>query len=613
MPTLPTLKVEVAFNTTDPMTASPTWTDITSYVRSGTLKRGRLNELERISAGTATLVLDSRARQFDPTYTAGPYYGKLVARKQIRISATYGATSYPLWRGFVKGWPLSPDLTGDNTCDVEAFDGLAYLGTITLPPDYYTHRVTDLSPVSWWPMGATDQSLGDQADGKEFTFTTTQPNTSAAATRWIAGAGTTFDGTFGAIGPVVNAGATAHTTVFWFRSSTAGPVGGLNPIIASAGTNPQARIGINNAGKLEYSNNPSATFGQSTIAVNDGEWHLGAIMQGGGSVKVYVDGYDRTDTGTMTSGTTDPSWALIGIGNPTTGDSPYYTGDLQHVIVFNTALTATDIAGLAVAGFFGTPYAFTRTDQFVSEILDAAGWPTGLRTLSTGTVQPGGMQWGRSALQVLQDLADTENSRIYIDASGSFVFTNRADAFTATRSATSQATFSDSGTAGTIAYSSLGGLELTDDYVANRITINTAAGASFTSSDATSISSYGVRARTVDTLLNSQADAQVLASILLTQYAQPILRVKDFTALPPRNPDVAYPKLLATELADRITWELQPQRLGTRISQQLLVEQVTHTFAPGRWATTLSCSPARVGWVLGDSTYGLLGSTTVLA
>jgi hypothetical protein len=281
--------------------------------------------------------------------------------------------------------------------------------------------------------------------------------------------------------------------------------------------------------------------------------------------------------------------------------------------VWNTALTDTDIAGLAVAGFFGTPYAYTTSDQFVGTILDAAGWPAGLRTLSTGTVQPGGMQWGRSALQVLQDLADTENSRIYIDASGSFVFTNRADAYIATRSATSQATFSDSAVAGTIAYSTLGGLELTDDYVANRITINTAAGAAFTSSDTTSIGTYGVRARTVDTLLNSQADAQVLASILLTQYAQPILRVKDFTALPPRDPATAYPKLLATELADRITWELQPQRLGARISQQLLVEQVTHTFAPGRWATTLSCSPARVGWVLGDSTYGLLGSTTVLA
>lgn len=618
MTSTPTLKVEVAWND-PPLTASPTWYDISSSVRSGQLKHGRSNELENASAGTLSLVLDSRKREYDPFHTTGPNYGKLTARRQIRVSATYGATTYPLWRGYVRAWPVSPDLGGDNTCQVDAFDGLAYLGSITLPADYFTYRMTKLGPDQWWPMGSTDQTLSNIAYGPDYTLNSSTPATDSAATQWLTGSGTNFGGTLGAIGPVVNGTGTDYTVVFWFRTATAGPVGALNPILNSAGTAPLSRIGVNSAGLLEFSisNGAAYTFGQTTVAVNDDQWHLGAIVSDPyvrGTFRLFVDGYDRTDTGASYVGSPAvPAWSCIGFANPNTGDLSNFDGSLQHLAIFNNALTDTEIAGLAVAGFYGTPYGYTTVDQFAGEVLDAAGWPASQRTLSTGTVTPGGMRWNTSALNVLQTLAATENGRCYVDANGNVVMTNADDGYTATRSITSQATYSDSGTAGTITYSTVDGLELADDFLANSVTVNTAQGVGCTYTDTTSVTNYGLRARTVDTFLNSQQAALTRAAIIVKQYANPVLRLRGFTVLPTRNPSVALPAVLATEIGDRITFELQPQKLGTRISTPLNVESVQHTFAPGQWSTVITGSPALTGWTLADATYGILETSTVLA
>ncbi len=66
---VPYLKTEVQFT-------SPTWTDISAYVRSAKVVRGSTrvdSPTVRYEAGTAELRLDNRDRRFDPTNLAGPY------------------------------------------------------------------------------------------------------------------------------------------------------------------------------------------------------------------------------------------------------------------------------------------------------------------------------------------------------------------------------------------------------------------------------------------------------------------------------------------------------------------------------------------------------------
>jgi hypothetical protein len=83
---IPTPIVEIAFNDT-PYVNNPTWTDVTTYVRSIDTSRGRTDDFADFDTGTASVVLDNRSRLFDPFYTAGTYYGKLLPRRQIRIRA----------------------------------------------------------------------------------------------------------------------------------------------------------------------------------------------------------------------------------------------------------------------------------------------------------------------------------------------------------------------------------------------------------------------------------------------------------------------------------------------------------------------------------------------
>lgn len=62
--------------TTEVMFTSPTWTDISAYVRGANVKRGSSrvdSPILRYEAGTAQVRLDNRDRRFDPTNLQGPY------------------------------------------------------------------------------------------------------------------------------------------------------------------------------------------------------------------------------------------------------------------------------------------------------------------------------------------------------------------------------------------------------------------------------------------------------------------------------------------------------------------------------------------------------------
>jgi hypothetical protein len=144
------------------------------------------------------------------------------------------------------------------------------------------------------------------------------------------------------------------------------------------------------------------------------------------------------------------------------------------------------------------------------------------------------------------------------------------------------------------------------------VTVTTAEGLAFTASDATSITTYGTVAKQIDTLLDSQADAQTYADIYLQAYKDPSLRIQEWKVLPQAKGATAFPKVLDARLADRVTFEIMPNNVGSRISEQLIVEQIVHDFTPESWQTTFSGSPAVLAWLLEDATYGLLESTTIL-
>jgi hypothetical protein len=101
---MPTLVVELGLGY-GPFKTGVTWTDVSSYVQAVTVARGRSYELDDFQAGTCVVTFRNDTGLFDPMYGGGAYFGKLLPNVPIRVRATWNATTYPVFRGFVERWP----------------------------------------------------------------------------------------------------------------------------------------------------------------------------------------------------------------------------------------------------------------------------------------------------------------------------------------------------------------------------------------------------------------------------------------------------------------------------------------------------------------------------
>lgn len=112
--------------------------DVTDTVRQVSIKRGRNRQLEKFTAGNATVVMDNRDRIYDPTNAASPYFGSIVPRKEVIITEV-GRTIYT---GQVADWNFSYALTGDSTAQVSCVDGLTLLVDPVLTAGTATSELT---------------------------------------------------------------------------------------------------------------------------------------------------------------------------------------------------------------------------------------------------------------------------------------------------------------------------------------------------------------------------------------------------------------------------------------------------------------------------------------
>jgi len=102
--------------------------DVTAFVRSVSIRRGRSRELDRFSTGTATVVFNNEDRRFDPLYSAGPYFGQI--RPRLRVSVVRDEIS--LFDGLIEDWNLDYSLSGKSDASISCVDGLALLAQTAL-------------------------------------------------------------------------------------------------------------------------------------------------------------------------------------------------------------------------------------------------------------------------------------------------------------------------------------------------------------------------------------------------------------------------------------------------------------------------------------------------
>jgi hypothetical protein len=135
----------------------PVWTLITSYVRTFTWQRGKQNELNQLTAGTATLVLNDPNSHFDPSNTASPFYPNVKPGLPVRAYLFVGDAAYQLFYGFAERLPRTQRVTTVYTQRqidlVDGFTQLAYAGLAgdSYPQQTADQRITQVLDNVQWP------------------------------------------------------------------------------------------------------------------------------------------------------------------------------------------------------------------------------------------------------------------------------------------------------------------------------------------------------------------------------------------------------------------------------------------------------------------------------
>lgn len=127
--------------------------DVTDRVRTLSIQRGRNNDFDNFTSGQLSVEFNNHDRAFDPLYTASPYYGNIVPRREIRVYSN----DIMQFSGFIYDWNLSYLPNGDSIVGAVANDTLGILSGQTIsaftPPEEYSgeriNRILDLPDVNW--------------------------------------------------------------------------------------------------------------------------------------------------------------------------------------------------------------------------------------------------------------------------------------------------------------------------------------------------------------------------------------------------------------------------------------------------------------------------------
>jgi len=119
--------------------------DVSQYLKSVEINRGKSRLLDTYESGAANIVFDNTQRVFDPFFTPSPFFGAITPRLEIKIYAD----DIEQYTGVILDWNLDYDLSGDSTATavcVDKFTNLAQASIDVFFPDVQTsgERITTI-------------------------------------------------------------------------------------------------------------------------------------------------------------------------------------------------------------------------------------------------------------------------------------------------------------------------------------------------------------------------------------------------------------------------------------------------------------------------------------
>ena len=270
---------------------------------------------------------------------------------------------------------------------------------------------------------------------------------------------------------------------------------------------------------------------------------------------------------------------------------------IQAVDAFRLAQLAqiSTVTGASAGNLSGTR---------VNQILDEIDWPATMRDVDLGltTLQndPG---TNRTALSALTTVANSEYGALYVDATGSFVFQDRA--VTAGSIGGTPTVFADNGTG--IVYFDASWI-LNDVLVFNKATITRTGGTAQVALNQASIDKYFLHSYFLDNLL-MQTDAVALdyAQAYVASRAETSIRV-DSVVLDLYTPSYNTGIIAALDLDffDPIK-VITTQPGGSTLEKTLQIFGVRMNITPNSWKTTFTTlEPVIDAFILNDTIYGIL-------
>ena len=138
---------------TDFVLGGVSFEDVTSRVRSLSISRGKNRDLDRFNSGSLSVEFNNTDRAFDPLYTASPFAGNIVPRRDVRVLAD-GTAQYV---GKVTDWNLGYDPSGQSIAELQASDAFTFLAQQLVTPGTATEQasgarveaVLDMESVEW--------------------------------------------------------------------------------------------------------------------------------------------------------------------------------------------------------------------------------------------------------------------------------------------------------------------------------------------------------------------------------------------------------------------------------------------------------------------------------
>ncbi len=632
-------KVEAAFGIPPlQVPADSDWVDLTARLRAFHSSRGRQHELDQTTAGTAQATLSNLDRALDQSNAASPYAGQIVPMTQVRVTSNGSPRFYGYAEDWRKVWPTGPVKggKGDAIVELSLVDGFKVLSLAEA--NSYPAAVLDNAPALYYRIndsadatenpGPSILNYGsvqqDPLTGQPFTL---HVDTAVATLGFLpsplASKSTAIDLDGGAtVSPMVidvlrRAGDAWYADAwdFWIYPTALANNTGIAGLYEYTATDPpsgtawQFLLQADGSVTLKWSYGGtlySTASPAALLTTTDGWQHVACSITASGAFSWYRNGdlFGSSPALPQRDVQHELNLAAVVLGAATKAGVGFQ-GRLAHFAVYRGGgLSASAVANHFLAGCDEIQEG-TAGEQ-IEQLLDAAGWPAGLRIIDQGSTKMQAFTPNGSVLAAILNIAETtERGLFQMTADGNAIFHSR-DNLLSSHVAT-VATFSDDPTTG-VPYSNL--VVYDDDSDLYTVVSATRDGGQVQLAfDRAARAQYGARTLPLSGLaFADDVDAANCAAFLLGRYRSPRSRPGTMLLRGAHGADVMA-QILAREIhGDHVLILRIPPGGGAVQRIDASIEGLADTWTTGAgWETVYSLTPAlsSASWVLGLSAIGI--------